>query len=81
MSEIIQWVIVGLIVAAAAAFLVKRLKPVDHAGCGGCPYAGACQHKDQRGSRMMIDVPSSDSSGSGAVPSDKGEYISSGIAL
>ena len=43
MSDIIQWVIVAAIVAAAIVFLVKRLKPSKNGCCcGGCPYAGSC---------------------------------------
>jgi len=43
MSDIIQWVIVAAIVAAAVVFLVKRLKPSKKGCCcAGCPYAGAC---------------------------------------
>lgn len=46
MSESIQWIVVGLIVVAAVAILIKRLKPSDRGGCAGCPYAGSCPHKE-----------------------------------
>lgn len=43
MSEFIQWVIVGVAVAAAAVFLVKRLRPSKRGCCcTGCPHAGSC---------------------------------------
>jgi hypothetical protein len=46
MSEVIQWIIVGLLVAGAAIYLIKRLKPTDKGCCAGCPYAGSCRHKE-----------------------------------
>jgi hypothetical protein len=43
MSDIVQWVIVGVIVVAAAIYLVKHLRPSKKDGCcAGCPYAGSC---------------------------------------
>ena len=42
MSEIIQWVIVAVLVAAAAVFLVQRLRPSKKGCCSGCAYAGSC---------------------------------------
>lgn len=81
MSESVQWVIVGLIVVAAIVFLVARLKPTDKGGCAGCPYAGACQYREQRGKQIMTDAPSFDSSGWGGASSGDGENISSRTAL
>lgn len=43
MSEIMQWIVVGLIVAAAVVFLIRRLKPSKETGCcSGCPRAASC---------------------------------------
>lgn len=43
MSEIAQWIIVAVIVAAAVVFLVQRLRPSKKGCCcSGCPYAGSC---------------------------------------
>lgn len=37
MSYILQWILVGLTVAAAVVFLVRRLsKPKSACGCGDC---------------------------------------------
>jgi|GEM_PF-2493766 len=43
MSEIVQWIMVAVIVAAAVVYLVKHLKPSKKGCCcSGCPYAGSC---------------------------------------
>ncbi len=42
MSEVIQWVIVGIIVVAAAVYLIKHLKSTDKGCCAGCLYARSC---------------------------------------
>ena len=43
MSDVIQWIIVGAIVIAAAVYLVKRLRPSGRGCCcEGCPRAGSC---------------------------------------
>lgn len=42
MSNLIQWIIVIVLVAAALAFLIVRLRPSKRNCCAGCPYAGSC---------------------------------------
>lgn len=42
MSETIQWLVVGIIVAAAVIYLVKHLRPSKSGCCEGCPRAGSC---------------------------------------
>jgi hypothetical protein len=50
MSDLIQWAIAGLLVAAAAVYLIMRLRPSKKGCCAGCPYAGSCQNEEESGS-------------------------------
>ncbi len=42
MSNLVQWIITGVIVVGAIIFLLRRLRPSDKSCCSGCPYAGSC---------------------------------------
>ncbi|MCE5199630.1 MAG: FeoB-associated Cys-rich membrane protein [Armatimonadota bacterium] len=57
MSIIIQWVIVGIIIAVATVFLVKRLARSTKGGCSGCcegcKMAGKCEPGTTEGMNEM----------------------------
>jgi hypothetical protein len=47
MSDLVQWIIAGLVVVGAAVYLIVRLRPSKKGCCAGCPYAGSCPDEEQ----------------------------------
>ncbi|MBD5233289.1 MAG: FeoB-associated Cys-rich membrane protein [Bacteroidales bacterium] len=49
MTQLAQWIIVGIVVAVAAAYLIRSFIRGAKDPCSGCGLASACNKKKTRG--------------------------------